>query len=211
MLAILLAFTTSCTKELETADISRVTFFADLVMAGESVVFHPIGEPFNDPGVTASENGNDINVDVSGSVDVNTPGFYNISYSATNSDGFASSLTRTVIVYEEGDVVGIYDGTRVDRNGGLILVSTNPAGGYFISDLLGGYYEFGRGYGIAYAAPSTMTITGTTVTAENGACGFGPVEMTNGTISDDHLTMTWTATLLDYAFGFDVQLTKITN
>ncbi len=211
VLALSLVFATSCTKELETADLSRTTFFADLTMAGEGVIFHPVGDAFTDPGVTATENGGDIPVTVSGSVDVNTPGFYSISYSATNSDGFASALTRIVVVYESGDVVGIYEGTRVDRSGGLVLVSTNPAGGYFLSDILAGYYEFGRGYGIAYAAPTTMEVTGSTVTAANGVCGFGPVEMTNGVISDDHLTMTWTATLVDYAFGFDCELSKITN
>lgn len=211
VLALSLVLATSCTKELETADLSRTTFFADMTMAGEEVIFHPLGGAFNDPGVTATENGGDIPVSVSGSVDVNTPGFYTISYSATNSDGFSSALTRTIIVYEIGDIVGIYEGTRVDSEGGLVLVSTNPAGGYFVSDLLAGYYEFGRSYGVAYAAPSTIEIAGSAVTAANGACAFGPVEMTNGAISDDHLTMTWTATLLDYAFGFDCELSKITN
>ncbi|MCB0654112.1 MAG: DUF5012 domain-containing protein [Saprospiraceae bacterium] len=210
-LAISMVIATSCTKELETENLSRTTFFADLTMAGAPVVFQPIGEAFNDPGVTATENGDEIPVVVSGSVDVNTPGFYNISYSAVNSDGFASSLSRTVIVYENGDVVGIYDGTRVGVSGGLILLSTNPGGGYFISDLLGGYYEFGRSYGNDYAAPSTIQISGNTVTAGVGNCAFGPVELTNGEISDDHQTMTWRATLVDYAFGFDVELTKITN
>ena len=133
------------------------------------------------------------------------------SVDSSLSSGFASSLSRTVIVYENGDVVGIYDGTRVGVSGGLILLSTNPGGGYFISDLLGGYYEFGRSYGNDYAAPSTIQISGNTVTAGVGNCAFGPVELTNGEISDDHQTMTWRATLVDYAFGFDVELTKITN
>ena len=211
LLGVTMFLASSCTKELETEGLSRVTFFADLAMAGEEVVFHPLGEAFNDPGATATENGQDIPVVISGGVDVNTPGFYNINYSAENSDGFSSSVTRTVIVYETGDIVGIYDAIRIGRGGGLVLVSTNPDGGYFVSDLIGGYYEFWVGYGNAYAAPSTLYVDGSTVTADIGSCGFGPVEISNGTISGDHQTMSWTMTLLDYAFSFDVELTKITN
>lgn len=210
-LAAVMFLASSCTKDLETEGLSRVTFFADLAMAGEEVIFHPLGETFDDPGAMATENGEEIAVVVSGGVDVNTPGFYNISYSAENSDGFSSSVTRTVIVYETGDVVGIYDAIRVGRGGGLVLVSTNPDGGYFVSDLIGGYYEFWVGYGNAYAAPSTLYVDGSTVTADIGSCGFGPVEISNGVISGDHLTMAWTMTLLDYDFSFDVELTKITN
>lgn len=210
-LAAVMFFATSCTKDLETEGLSRVTFFADLAMAGEDVIFHPVGEAFNDPGAMATENGEEIPVVVSGAVDVNTPGFYNISYSAENSDGFSSSVTRSVIVYETGDIVGIYDAIRIGRGGGLVLVSTNPDGGYFVSDLIGGYYEFWVGYGNAYAAPSTLYVDGNTVTADIGSCGFGPVEISNGLISGDHQTMSWTMTLLDYDFSFDVELAKITN
>lgn len=213
--AIILAFSilliSSCTKEPVTEGLSRTTFFADLTMAGDALIFHPLGDAFNDPGVTAKENGAEINVDVTGSVDINVPGFYTISYSATNSDGFSSSISRTIIVYESGDYVGIYDGTRVGRNGGLVLISTNAGGGYDVSDLLAGYYEYGRGYGNAYAAPSTLMIDGTTVTSVGGVCGFGPVEISDGTISEDLKIFNWTSTLTDFDFGFDIELTKITN
>lgn len=48
-------------------------------------------------------NGEDIteSVQIKGSVDVNTPGIYNLVYAAYNEDGFAKTFTRTVYVADD--------------------------------------------------------------------------------------------------------------
>ena len=54
---------------------------------------------YNEPGATVSDNNdNDINVSISGSVNILQPGSYIRTYSATDDSGNNSSITRTVIV-----------------------------------------------------------------------------------------------------------------
>lgn len=170
-----------------------------------------LNEQFSDPGAEATEKGNPVPIKQTGAVSTSEPGFYHLSYSATNSDGFSSAVNRTVIVYETKPVTGIYNGTRVGRTGGLILIASQPDGSYYISDLLGGYYEFGQGFGPDYAAPAILTVNGNEFTTPGGVCAFGPVEISNAKISDDQRTWEWTITLTDFAFSFNVKLSKITE
>jgi len=75
-----------------------------LTLLGNSVMPHQVGTPFVDPGWTATDTcADDLTtaVVVTGTVDVNTPGTYVLTYNVT--DGFnAVSATRTVAV---GNVV----------------------------------------------------------------------------------------------------------
>ncbi|WP_305983408.1 TLD domain-containing protein [Roseivirga thermotolerans] len=96
---------------------------------GASSVFIATGETFNDPGATASDNCS-AEVEVSGSVDTNTPGSYTLSYKAIDGSGNESAVvTRTVevgepititpwrISDESDDIVsGISQGFRGDPN-----------------------------------------------------------------------------------------------
>ncbi len=201
----------SCERETVTGNVSRVTYFVDLILKGEELIFLKLNENFTDPGAEANEKGAPVTVTKKGAVSTATAGFYRLSYSASNSDGFSSEVTRTVIVYEDKPVTGIYNGTRVGRTGGLILISSNPDGSFHISDLLGGYYEYGQGFGPDYAAPATLTLNGNEFTTPGGLCAFGPVDVSNAHVSDDQRTWEWTITLTDFAFGFNVKLTKITE
>lgn len=204
----------SCDIE-STGDVSSVTIYPELSINGEPLVYSEMGQPFNDPGATATVGGTAIDYNTSGDLDINTPGFYTINYSALNSDGFEASASRTVVVYENNSTVaGVYDGIRISNGkGGPILVSSRTDGDFNISDLVGGYYEFGVGYGNAYAFPAIISVDvsgGTVTSAAGGVGGFGPCSLTNGAITADGKEMTWTATLTDYDFGFDVKLTKVT-
>lgn len=203
----------SCDVE-STGNVSRLTVFPELTVNGESLVLSEVGVTFNDPGATASAGGTPIDFETTSDLDINTPGFYTISYSAENEDGFVAAATRTVIVYENnGTIAGVYDGIRISRDaGGPILISSRTDGDFNISDLMGGYYEYGVGYGNAYAFPAVISIDESgTITSENGGVGgFGPCALSAGSASADRSVLTWTATLTDYAFGFDVQMTKIT-
>ncbi len=95
-----------------------------------------------------------------------------------------------------------------------ILVSTRSDGDFDCTDILGGYYEQStNNYGAAYGADAVIAVnvgSGTVTSANGGLIGFGPISMSDGTVSPDGRTMNWTATLDDYAFGFPVELLKVT-
>lgn len=229
-----ISFTSSCTKEVSTEGISRVTNFANITMNGDQTIIVPCGSDFVDPGVEATENGEPVEV-----VTVNNPGtyfgepevntnvmdFYSIDYSATNSDGFSGSTTRNVIVACSSDLVNSFEGvytSTVVRNGSVdpkyqnlkyVIINNLGNGKYALSDAIGGYYDFGRGYGPGYAA------TGVTFTVNDGGISFqgvptgvgafgGSLTMTEMTIDDAtrtiHFISDW-----DAGYVFDVTLTQV--
>ena len=97
---------------------SQVTEYAEFEVAGGEYVYWQQGEAFVDPGVVALAGGNELEVQIDGNVDVNTPGVYPLVYSAVNADGFAATTTRFVAVGDKDvafnrDLSGLYlTGTR---------------------------------------------------------------------------------------------------
>jgi hypothetical protein len=176
MLVFLLPMT-GCEDE-SSAGLSRVTYFPDFTYNGDALVFVEKGTAFDDPGVTATEQGNTIPVDVSASgmyfgetsLDTSNPDIYTVTYAATNQDGFEGTQSRTVIVAGQGDLVsdleGLYTSTVV-RNGvsgaaytdmEYVVIRKIGDNEYELSDGIGGYYDLGRAYGPTYAAqPATFT------------------------------------------------------
>ena len=115
------------------------------------------------------EGTNDITstVKVESDVDASKAGVYSVTYSAVNVDGFSSSATRTVIVYDpsatDRDISGDYTvagesyrivkttGAKTAFSGQDVTISKLAPGIYSISDFLGGYYDQRAGYGSSYA------------------------------------------------------------
>lgn len=167
----------ACEDE-SSAGLSRVTYFPDFTYNGDEEVFVEKGTAFEDPGVTATEQGNSIDVNVSASgtyfgetsLDTSKPDIYTVTYAASNKDGFVGTQERTVIVAGQGDLVtnleGLYTSTVV-RNGvsgaaytdmEYIIIRKTGDNTYELSDGIGGYYDLGRAYGPGYAAqPATFT------------------------------------------------------
>ena len=85
----------SCTEDPVS---SKVTFYPELTINGESTVVLTEGDTYTEEGAVALENGEEIEVTTTGTVDSSTPGVYFVSYAASNVDGFATSKKRTVIV-----------------------------------------------------------------------------------------------------------------
>ncbi len=108
----------SCEKEKTTWDQSEITNYVNFDMAGEVVMIAPVGSGFTDPGVTAFEAGEDVTskMETTGSVNPDALGEYFITYSATNIDGFSSSVTRTVYIYDPAITVDI-SGTYTSQPG----------------------------------------------------------------------------------------------
>lgn len=87
---------TSC--EESTDGVSKVTAYANLTMNGDPLVVLTQGETYTEAGVEAEADGKVLEVKIDGTVDTSKPTVYKLKYSATNSDGYPASLTRTVVV-----------------------------------------------------------------------------------------------------------------
>ncbi len=149
-------------------DDSKITYYVTYEVSGDQTMLVPVGTTFVDPGVKAMEGSKDVtsNMETVGSVDANKIGVYTISYSAVNADGFASSTSRTVVVYDPQittDISGNYSlnsgSYRLNLSSlahtafsgyGISLTYIAP-GVFFVSDYLGGYYDQRAGYGPSYA------------------------------------------------------------
>lgn len=181
----------SCEKFTNSAEESTITYLPKLTMNGPAFVELACGATnYSDEGLTAEEGGESIPVTTSvtgkyfGSSEVSGADVYSIVYSATNKDGIPGAAERTVVVpacngdfinsiagmytcdvYRDGTISAPYQGV------GPIIVKDLGGGVFQFSDAIGGYYDFGRGYGYHYAA------LGMTVTANNIAANdftFGP-------------------------------------
>jgi hypothetical protein len=226
---------TGCTEDPE--PISRVTNYPDFTFNGDAVMIHQLGDTYTDPGVTATEAGADIEVTSSASgvyrfgtsMDVNVSDQYHITYSATNKDGFAGSVSRDVYVVNNGDLTssieGIYTATIV-RNGvaspqyenlQYVIIWKNADGTYELSDAIGGYYSVGRGYGNGYISPG-LVVTANDIGANDfsysdyavrtfgGECTASGMTVDAGNKTINFLT-SWVIGSTTY--DFDVTLTQV--
>lgn len=216
---------------------SEVTYFPKMEMSGKAVInLDCTTTTFTDPGVTALEGGKPVDITTVvhgryfGGTVVNSADVYDISYTALNVDGIPGSVQRTVYFPPcNGDFInsieGVYESTVV-RNGvvsaqyqGLKHVYVKKVGTnvFQLSDAIGGYYDFGRGYGSDYAFVG-MTVTANSLASNNftygpsisgGAFG-GPCNMTAFSIDPAtktiNFTTVWTTTTgAKYTFVVDLK------
>lgn len=167
LLISLTGFLSSCEDE-SSYDDSKVTYYVNFDMKGEQTTLVTVGSSYTDEGVVATEGETDITSSVvkTGTVDPTKVGVYYISYSATNVDGYSSSVTRTVIVYDPTittDISGTYkvasgsyrywlsSGAKVSFSGYDVALTYVAPGIFEASDYFGGYYDKRAGYGSTYA------------------------------------------------------------
>ncbi len=169
----------SCDKESE--DNSFVTTYANIEMNGDELMMVQKGSDFKDPGCVVTIGGEKVDYETSGSVDVNQGGLYELSYSKTNADGYTSTATRQVVVYDYDNMEGLYEVTTV-RPGknpvhATIIIADLGNGYYSFTDFLGGYYAQGAGYGANYAAVGMAQVDKSTGvwTISLGDNGYGAV------------------------------------
>lgn len=162
-----------CEKDITTEDTSIITYYVTFDLDGETLMKLPKGQAYTEPGFTAMEGESDVTgaVLVEGSVDADSPGLYTIDYSAVNSDGYPSSVTRTVIVYDptapETDFSGTYstsivrteaDGSNPRPYAGEINITKIAQGIFYVDCLLGATYSIHYGYGSAYAMTGYISL-----------------------------------------------------
>jgi surface protein with Ig-like domain len=237
------ALFTACDDSSNTANVSKVTNYPIITVTGDDPYFVPLGTSYVDPGAIAMEGSNEIEVVTTAlgkyrggtSLDTNVADEYQVTYTATNADGFNGLASRTVIVYKTGDLVnsieGVYTST-VRRNGSLLPASQgssvdmeyvyiwkNDDGTYGISDAFGGWYALGRNLGIT-SATQGGTIAGdipsNTFTFPGNPLGneyFGGVANITGlTVNPATKTLVLTSTWLAPPatnYSFEVTLTQV--
>ena len=167
---------TSCDKDEELTD-SRLTYYVNLELQGDEMMLVPIGTTFTDPGCKATLAGEDYtsNITIEGAkdVDVNKVGFYDITYSGVNKDGFSASVSRTVVVYDPSITASIAGTYSVDMGASMyakgkytyadraayygntsecvgIKFTEYVPGIFYCNDIFGGWYDQIRGYGANY-------------------------------------------------------------
>jgi len=238
IIGLLSASLLSCDSVVNSAEASEVTYLPKLTMNGASEIdlgCNPSGG-YADEGLIAEEQGKEIPVTtvVTGKYfdagAINGPDIYSITYSAANKDGIPGAAERTVIWQEcQGDLVnsiaGMYSSVVV-RNGvssaqytdlGPVIVRDLGGGVYQLSDAIGGYYDFGRGYGSDYAAKGMKIkannipandFTHTDVVKVGLFADPNNLTMTNFTVDPATKTIKFT-TDWDAGFVFEVTLTQL--
>lgn len=229
---------TSCDPSVEapgTENKSSLTYLPLITLNGDSSIELACdASSYTDPGAVATAGGQEIELFTNisgayyGSSTVDGPDVYSISYSAYNADGIPATGFRSVFWPPcNGDLVtsitGVYTADVV-RNGSIsaqyqglepILIKDLGNGVYQISDAIGGYYDFGRGYGPGYAATG-MTITANNIPANDfthtdvvGVGDFGGLlKMTAFSVHPATHTITFT-TDWDQGYVFEVTLTQV--
>jgi hypothetical protein len=205
----------SC-RDIDSYDHSSITYYVTLkVTDGDMLV--PVGSKFTDPGVVATQGGKDVSSSVTktGTVDASQLGIYTITYSAKNEQGYSSSATRTVCVYDPNnttsDISGSYTlasgsyrlsgSTTTPYSGYSVTITKKGQGIYYISDWLGGYYDKYNGYGSSYASTgyfalnndNTITLLkSSAITFSNGS--FNVSALSNATYNPSAKEISFVAT-----------------
>lgn len=209
LLAVCVTVVTSCKKD--SKGVSFVTTYADIVLKSTSTIAWQIGQPFVDPGFTANEGGTDLtnSVTIKSNVDVSKPGVYSVSYTVSNSDGYPSTVARTVVVCETSAPLNGFYQSSIIRNGStkrgpftqLIYGIGNNR--YHVQDLLGGWYDIGSGYGPLYAGAAVVELknNNTFELISSEALGFSegsaPIFTTPATYTPQTKTIAFTSMMAD--------------
>lgn len=187
----------SCKKETE--GISKVTHFADFDMKGERYLSIVKGSTYTEAGVSAKEGETDLTIVTSGSVDVNTVGVYDITYSAINKDGYPGSITRTVAVLPAAEQAGVNIAGQYKNAGSFNFTADMKklAPGFYVVNNM-----WGNGSGAVIAA-YLFCLDGTNIILPvSGLSGYGRV---SGTAVLSGTSLVYTANLLDQGLSNSVR------
>lgn len=211
-------FLFSCDKETE--GLSRITYYCDLILDGDATMLVPLGGTYVEPGYIALENEEDVtgDVTVAGTVNTSVAGLYRLVYSVYNTDGFAKTAVRQVVVYDPTPSAmpsGFYtvdassnrNGTTVyGREFPILMYQVSP-GKFYVSDLLGGYYDQRAGYGSSYAMVGHIALDANNVITliDSKVAGWGDSldGLINGSFDPGTQTVKWTAQYIG-AYDFNV-------
>lgn len=196
LIAIVAIFILSgCEKETEGV-VTGTVFYPVFVNSGSQINVVGLGESFSVPEVAVYDGEKDIttNATITGvdDVDLNTPGYYEINYTATTGDGYSGTYSVLIFIYDPdfkeavitGKYQGVYGGVR---KGGVVKVTNYQKGVYYCEDMYGGYYSVwvADNYGEAYRgniSPGYFIYVGSDTFIIRGATSgfFGPFQDDGG-------------------------------
>ncbi len=232
------ALITSCSSDEDTANVSQITSYPIITINGDAEIFIEQGTAYNEEGAISTEDGSEIETVISygsgtyfgdAGVDTSSPDQYVVSYSATNKDGFDGSAFRTVWVAKTGDLVNSIEGlylSSVQRAPDFtvtaqytdleyVIIKSTGANTYELTHAVGGYYDYGRGYGFGYAArnaeitANNIATNDFSITQAQFPIWGNTVDITEFMVDAGSKTITFTG---DGNFGngtFRVQLTQV--
>jgi hypothetical protein len=224
ILILILAFFSSCKKELSSEGVSKLTYYVTIQLTNGSLVTNPKGTAYVDPGYKAMEGTSDVTgkVTIDGSVDVSKVGIYVLTYNVTNTDGFPSSASRTVIVYDPAapptDISGSYlsDVSRVSParafTGLDVSIIKKAPGIFYVSDLLGGFYDQGSNYryGEAFALTGYLQLNAdnslTYISSYNAGWDDSANSFNDGLYNPVTKGISWKVNYVVYDFLVDLTL-----
>jgi len=199
-----------CEKDTEGV-VTGTVYYPTFVNSGNQINVVGVGETFTVPEVKVYDGEKDITDESSiiglDEVDLETPGYYPVYFSATSADGYDGSYTLTIFVYDPGfadaPVIGNYDGGLEGRGGGPVVISEYQKGVYQVDDFFGGYYNVYVGYGSAYVASGYLIYVGDdTFIMRNVSTPWGPIQDEEG-IDRDPTTGDLTYTAYFLADGYN--------
>lgn len=184
----------SCTSDNDSEGLSEVTNYATFDFVPEVVV--PLGGSYT-PEATATEAGSDLEVTITGSIDFDEVGVYDITYSAINTDGFPASVVQKVVVHDP-DIVGtdvsgnIRDTNRNERTGVISLVDGTTSI-FFASD-----------FGLSGTFPVYFQMDGDVISEipQNYSSGVTSVDLTYDPVAGLFTTF---LNPLDFGYEFEYQ------
>ena len=207
-------------------DESQITFLPLITLEGGDVVLDCDASSYADPGAVAEAGGAQIDLLTEvrgkyfGGTSVDGPDSYSVIYSAFNADDIPAAAFRSVLWPEcNGDLVtsiaGVYvgdvarNGSSPDayKNNGPFIIKDLGDDRYAISDAQGGWYEYGRAIGVAYATPG-LILKANNIAANDfeseGDVSTGTFGGTNTftSLTVDPVTKTLVLTV-NWSFGFE--------
>ena len=143
--AIMMAVVSSSCKKVSTDDISKTVTVSYPTInlkgnASDSIVFVPQGGTYSEAGATLIDDITGASSDLSpvnDVVDVSTTGVYAVSYSASNSNGFETTKTRYVVVYNPSVNQEDFTGAYAHTNGRIVNVTQLSPRLFSCDDLYG--------------------------------------------------------------------------
>jgi len=117
---------------------SKIVYFPSIAIKGDRLVIINQGDAFTDAGADATLNGQPVQYTTTGTVDVNTGGVYNLTYTATNEQGFSASDWRTVVVIGNDISANDFSGVYLRSVTGITSTWTKTGDGIYSVENPGG-------------------------------------------------------------------------